>query len=204
MRSSTFIRSVAYASFLAFFCTSAQAATNQFNVTSVNNFNYIINGVNDPTDLVLVRGFTYAFNVNVASIHPFNIKTAPVTGSGSRYNDGVSAQGVTSGTVIFDVPLNAPDTLFYQCSTHASMTGPLTIVDAPVVTITDFNVTSSVVIESTGTAALNLNVLTRSNLTQEWSNATILSNVHVGGTNTTQVLTPAGNAAFFQVQQGFF
>ena len=75
-----------------------RAATNEFSVTASSSLNYTINGVNDPA-LPLVRGFTYTFNISVASVHPFYIKTAPGTGTGNQYNDGVSGQGVTSGTV---------------------------------------------------------------------------------------------------------
>ena len=181
------------------------AATNQFAVTASSTINYTINGVNDPTDIVLVRGFTYYFNISVSSIHPFYIKTAPVTGtSTSLYNDGVTGQGATSGTLTFVVPETAPNTLYYQCSNHAGMTGPLTIVDAPVVFITGLDVGGVVELQSTGTDALNLNVQTRSSLTNAWSDVSIQSNGYANGTNTTQVAVPAGDAAFFHVQQGFF
>jgi hypothetical protein len=180
-----------------------QAATNQFSVTASGSSAYILNGVSNP-NLTFVRGFTYTFNISVSGIHPFYIKTAQVTGSGSTYNNGVSAQGVTTGIITFSVPVGAPDTLHYQCGNHFGMHGLLNIVDAPAVFITDFAAGSPLVIASTGSDALNLNVQTRPNLTNAWTDATVLFNNYSDGTNTTQVSTPSGDAAFFQIQQGFF
>lgn len=183
---------------------SAEAATNQFSVTASGSQNYTINGVSDPTDITLVRGFTYFFNISVMASHPFYIKTISGTGTGNSYNDGVSAQGLTSGTVEFSVPTNAPDTLFYQCSNHNNMTGPLHIIDSPAVSIVDFGIGTNVVLRSTGTEALNLRIQTRSSLTNTWSASTIQLYSFSGGTNTTHIALPAGNATFFRVQQGFF
>ncbi len=180
------------------------AATNQFSVSASSSVNYTINGVNDPP-LTLVRGFSYVFNINAGSFHPFYIKTTPGIGSGNTYTNGVSAQGVTSGTITFDVPETAPDTLHYQCGNHGGMTGPLNIMDAPDITITDFSVNTNITLKSTGTDALNLNVLTASSLTNDsWFSVAIESNAFSAGTNTTQVALPAGNVAFYRVQQGFF
>src|SRR5258708_37455244 len=63
---------------------------------------YTINGQGNPT-LTLTRGQTYTFDVN-ASGHPFFIKTAQVTGSGSTFDTGVTNNGVTVGTLTFTVP----------------------------------------------------------------------------------------------------
>lgn len=81
---------------------------------------------NDP-DLYLYKGFTYRFNntANGAS-HPLLIKTTPGTGTANQYTDGVS--GSSTGTVIFEVPMNAPSTLYYQCEFHAGMVGTINIV----------------------------------------------------------------------------
>lgn len=185
---------------------SILAATNEFNVTASSSLNYTINGVNDPA-LPLVRGFTYTFNISVASFHPFYIKTVPGTGTGNQYNDGVSGQGVTGGTVTFDVPINAPDTLYYQCSNHGNMTGPLNIVDPPSVNITQLTVGTNIELKSTGydIDTLNLNVLMSTDLTTNaWASVPIVSNTYASGTNTTTIAMPTGDTVFFQVQQGFF
>lgn len=82
---------------------------------------------NDPT-LYLYRGHTYRFNTsNMAGAHPFYIKTAPGTGTGNQYTDGVTNNG-SATLVVFEVPMNAPATLYYQCSLHAGMVGTINIV----------------------------------------------------------------------------
>ena len=96
-----------------------------FAVTNVGAGAYSIDGNSNPT-LNLVRGNTYTFNVN-ATGHPFWIKTAAVTGTGSAYNEGVTNNGVAVGTISFTVPLYAPSTLYYICQIHSSMQGVLSI-----------------------------------------------------------------------------
>ena len=88
--------------------------------------------INNPT-LTLYRGNTYKFVVDSAG-HPFNIMTEPfktgvdVDGSTSViYNNGVTNNAVEKGTLTFTVPTDAPDVLYYQCSSHAAMHGILRI-----------------------------------------------------------------------------
>jgi len=191
-------------------CLSIRAATNHFTCGSSGFSDYIINGAPDPT-LTLVRGFTYTFSINAFN-HPFYIKsfiTDSSFGAAGEYTDGITGNGTQIGDVIFSVPSDAPDTLFYQCGNHpATMRGMLVIVDAPSVIITEFSVgLSDVQIHSTGydSDVLNLDVQTKTDLvSNEWVSASIQSNTHSNGTNTTTVSTPTNNSAFFQVQQGFF
>jgi len=82
----------------------------------------------DNPELELTRGKTYEFNVNAPG-HPFLIKTDQSTGTGNTYDDGVTNNGTQDGTIVFTVPENAPDILFYNCEFHASMTGRIRIVD---------------------------------------------------------------------------
>jgi hypothetical protein len=99
-----------------------------FTVTNSGASAYVIDGENNPT-LNLFRGFTYEFNVD-ASGHPFWIQT--VSGSYSSenvYNDGVTNNGAAVGTITFQVPLDAPDTLYYVCQFHGSMAGTINITD---------------------------------------------------------------------------
>ena len=77
---------IAIVAALGFSGVSARAATNIFSVGNNGAVDYTINGINDP-DLTLVRGFTYYFNISVASFHAFYIKTAQINGTGSAYND---------------------------------------------------------------------------------------------------------------------
>ena len=97
-----------------------------FNVTNNGASNYIIDGQNNPT-LKLVRGFRYNFNVNVSG-HPFWIKTSQSTGTGNGAS-GVTNNGAQTGTIVFEVPSNAPATLYYICQYHGSMVGTINVVD---------------------------------------------------------------------------
>lgn len=91
-----------------------------------DNSNYTIDGATDP-DIFLIRGFTYYFNLNTTSSHPFWIKTAAVTGTGSDYASGVTNNGAYTGTLTFTVPLDAPNQLYYICQYHSSMVGNIYI-----------------------------------------------------------------------------
>ncbi|MEM8763816.1 MAG: hypothetical protein AAGD88_08385 [Bacteroidota bacterium] len=103
-----------------------------FNVTNQGASAYIFsgNGLTDAVnpDLTLTRGETYEFNVDAPG-HPFIIKSIQGTGTGNAFNNGVTDNGIADGTITFTVPNDAPDTLFYNCEFHGSMTGTLSIVD---------------------------------------------------------------------------
>jgi hypothetical protein len=101
-----------------------------FQVTNSGSSAYIINQTSNPT-LNLLRGVTYQFNID-ASGHPFWIKTALVTGTGSAYSTGVTNNGTAVGTVTFTVPLDAPNTLYYICQFHSSMAGQINISNASI------------------------------------------------------------------------
>ena len=78
--------------------------------------------VNDP-DINLVRGQKYIFH-NRSSGHPFRIQSTPNGSAGTQYNIGVTNNdGAAPTDIIFDVPHDAPNTLFYQCSMHPNMGG---------------------------------------------------------------------------------
>ena len=85
--------------------------------------------VNDPT-LYLMRGQTYNFVNNTSGTsHPFRIQSTAGTG-GAAYNTGVTNNGGTNGvTIKFEVPLDAPDTLYYQCTAHANMVGTINVLN---------------------------------------------------------------------------
>jgi len=83
----------------------------------------LVNSTNNPT-LYLHRGFTYIFENSTGSSHPFAIRySSGGTGYGSTY-----LSGSQSGTQIFTVPFDAPNTLVYQCTIHGGMVGTLNIV----------------------------------------------------------------------------
>ena len=86
-----------------------------------------LNGtVNDPT-LYLTRGKTYRFE-NGSGGHPIRIQSTSGA-SGTAYNTGVT-NNAGSGTVIVEVQHDAPDVLYYQCTSHAAMNGILYITGA--------------------------------------------------------------------------
>jgi len=97
-------------------------------VTNAGSGAYVINGGSNPS-LTLQRGVSYRLQIS-ASGHPFWIKTAAVTGTGSAYSTGVTNNGVDNGTIVFNVPLDAPDTLYYICQYHGGMVGTFNIVNA--------------------------------------------------------------------------
>ena len=72
----------------------------------------------NPT-IYLTRGQTYKFNNNAGS-HPFRIQYQHKLISGAvAYNDGIPNNQVGNGdTLYWEVPFDAPDVLFYQCSSH--------------------------------------------------------------------------------------
>ena len=68
----------------------------------------------------------YHFNINAAG-HPFYINTVNGTGTSNAYNDGVTNNGTQSGVIRFEVPMNAPQTLYYNCQYHGAMNGTIVI-----------------------------------------------------------------------------
>jgi len=81
-------------------------------------------GADDNPDLYLVRGQRYRF-INATGGHPFRIQSNT---SGTAYTDGVS--GSQTGTQDFNVQYNAPERLYYQCTSHSAMIGNIYIVGA--------------------------------------------------------------------------
>lgn len=108
------------------------ASTVNYDVTNdgASAYQFTGNGLTNVSnpDITLVRGETYTFTVN-ASGHPFYINETQGTGSSNAYNNGVTNNGAQSGTITFTVPSDAPNTLFYNCEFHSSMTGTITITD---------------------------------------------------------------------------
>ena len=81
--------------------------------------------VNDPT-LYVYRGFTYVFDNSIqGGGHPFRIQTTQGL-TGTPYTAGQSGSG--SGVLYWTVPLDAPNTLYYQCTLHALMQGTINVV----------------------------------------------------------------------------
>jgi hypothetical protein len=97
-----------------------------FAVTNAGTSDYVIDGANDPA-LTVVRGCSYTFDL-AAGGHPFFIKTVQGTGTANAYDDGVTGNGTEVGQITWDVPDDAPDSLFYNCEFHAGMTNTITVI----------------------------------------------------------------------------
>jgi hypothetical protein len=83
---------------------------------------YYINGIEAPV-VTLTRGETYTFTmVNVDPFHPFYISTNSIGSGTGWWMQGVNPTLVSGNQVMtFDVPLNAPATLWYGCFNHPQM-----------------------------------------------------------------------------------
>jgi len=104
------------------FWTLGASGSNHYTFTGPGD----LNGDTDP-DLQLIRGQKYVFK-NRSGGHPFRIQSTPNGSAGTAYNDGVTNNDAGSGTdLIFDVPFDAPSILYYQCTSHGSMGGPIYI-----------------------------------------------------------------------------
>lgn len=107
----------------------------EWSLGASGNNDYVFSGdgfpnpASDP-EITLVRGQDYKFaNDNTAGQHPFQIQTdAPSGGSGTPYNAGVTNNGAAGGAILtWNVPFNAPDQLYYQCTSHPNMSGSIKI-----------------------------------------------------------------------------
>lgn len=89
---------------------------------------YAFNGISAPI-LTMYRGSTYVFTIAENS-HPFNLQTTNNSGvyDGSNlYTTGITNPGIDNGTITFTVPNDAPDTLYYRCSSHGGMGNTINI-----------------------------------------------------------------------------
>ena len=94
----------------------------------------------DNPTIYLISGHTYAFDLSSIGGHPFAIQDS----TGDAYNTGLvhvsttgtvstgaNAQSKDGGTLYWTVPesVNSPPNYRYQCTTHSSMVGAITIKD---------------------------------------------------------------------------
>lgn len=165
----------------------AQGAPSTNSVTPSGLTAFIVNGQANPS-LTLTRGVTYVFQVN-ASFHPFYIKTV-FTNAGAldAYSPGVTGNGVQVGNLIFSVPTNAPDILYYHCGNHQPMGGTLNIVtppSPPAVSIVFISIDdTNVMLQSIGASNWTAIPEFSSNLTA-WSAVPSYTNTFLNGTNFT-------------------
>ena len=80
---------------------------------------------NDPT-IYVQRGFTYAFdNSTNGGAHPFRIQSSQGL-SGTPYTAGQTGSGTS--VLYWTIPMDAPSTLYYQCTIPAAMQGTINVV----------------------------------------------------------------------------
>lgn len=85
----------------------------------------VLNSTDDPT-LYFQRGFTYILENSTGGSHPFELR---VSDGGSAYAPGGQfLTGSTTGTQILTVPMDAPASIVYQCTSHSSMLGTINFV----------------------------------------------------------------------------
>ena len=111
----------------------------------------------DP-DIYLIRGQQYKFTNNLGA-HPFRIQTTVNGSAGTQYNNGVTNNDVSSGTLTFNVPMEAPEVLYYQCTSHAAMGGPIYILDTSPVSSSFATSASIATTSQTSSVALRANAL---------------------------------------------
>ena len=158
---------------IATYATTAGIATytSEWILESGNGSDYGISGPgltgteNDPT-FYLTRGQQYKFTNNLGA-HPFRIQSTPNGSVGAQYNDGITNNDVTNGTLTWNVQFDAPDIVYYQCTVHPNMGGKIYIVDAGVASDVSVNTTGIITATSfsgnvtgnvTGTATTATNV----------------------------------------------
>ena len=111
----------------------------------------------DP-DIYLIRGQQYKFTNNLGA-HPFRIQTTVNGSTGTQYNNGVTNNDVSNGTLTFNVPMEAPEVLYYQCTSHAAMGGPIYILDTSPVSSSFATSASIATTAQTASVSLRANAL---------------------------------------------
>ena len=105
-------------------------ATVNYNVTVgayTEGNRYQIDGAKTP-NLFLVRGNTYIFDVSDSTNtgHTFGLATQADAAGSTAYTTGVTTSGTagsTGATITFEIPDNAPETMYYYCTAHTEMAG---------------------------------------------------------------------------------
>jgi plastocyanin len=103
-------------------------------------FNYNIDQYSgDNPAIYAISGTTIAFNLQVGGSHPFllqtntgswaNITTANLihVSTSGVVSTGSAAQGQTSGTLYWKIPISVSGTFRYICQSHSSMVGVITV-----------------------------------------------------------------------------
>ena len=101
-----------------------------FSVT-VSSEKYYLDGSSNPS-LKLKRGYVYYFDATdiTTSSHPLLLSTSSSGGNtNGEYTNWVTNSQTENGPLTFQVPSDAPSTLYYVCANHSGMGGDITITD---------------------------------------------------------------------------
>jgi hypothetical protein len=182
------------------FCGGAVQAAD-FTVTSPGFF-FSFNGTGSNPTITLMRGRTYTFALNTSpGFHPFAIGTS-VFGPAPA---GVSgANGGSSGTITFAVPLDATDCVYY-CTFH-SFGGNIVMVDPPAppkIEIVGLTVGTNLTLTATLAATNGLTLIPEFStnlLSTNWFALTVQTNRFAAGTNEAICGKPPGDRVFVRVR----
>ena len=126
---------------VTYYGDTSNAADGRWTLGASGSAHYTFTGIgftqttNDPV-LYLTRGRVYEFVNNSGGSHPFQIRT---NYSGTAYSAGVTNNGAASGTIRFEVPFSAPNTLYYQCTNHVGMGATIFVTkSSDLVSVKDF------------------------------------------------------------------
>ena len=157
----------------------------------------LIGAENDPV-LYLVRGQQYKFT-NTMGMHPFRIQSTVNGSTGSQYNDGITNNDVSNGTLTWNVQFDAPNILYYQCTAHGGMGGKIYIIDAGIGPDISINTTGIITASSFSGNASSATYATNSGIATNAQGLTGTPNIIVGiitatsfvgsGTNLTGIVT---------------
>jgi plastocyanin len=153
---------------------AANSGATAYTFTDVNGASLGSN----PTLNVFV-GDVLTFSV-FATGHPFWIKTAAVTGTGSGVTTGtISNNGTASGQVIWNTAGVSPGTYYYACQIHGPMQGQIIVASGGVLSAGDTvtgSVTFNEIVLVTGSPFLTLNI-----------NSTLVNAGYSSGSNSTTI-----------------
>lgn len=126
-------------------------------VTAPGSSAYVVGGSNNAT-LSFVRGATYTFQVNAPG-HPFFIQTSSgAYNAANLVTSGVTNNGAVLGYITYQVPADAPSTLYYVCQNHSAMAGTINISGTSTASGKVFKVNALYVSNVDGTSAADVNV----------------------------------------------
>jgi hypothetical protein len=95
-------------------------------VTSSGTGSYIVNGVLNG-GINLVRGKKYRIIVNAVG-YPFSIQTVEGAYSAANvYTTGIINSGTENGSIVIELPQDAPNNLYYACEMNPSMNGTVAV-----------------------------------------------------------------------------